>query len=269
MSTINNQLYQLYKSKWTELTECCSQLNPTNKKQSAAHPLFIKVGDEYEAAKYKVMIVGQETDGWIGNFSSNKERKCLDFILNDYYSYLYGNKELMCKEHYKKYSPSARLKKKNQRPFWNKANFKYFQDELKEKLGGSDISFIWNNVSKLGKTSRGKATDNLEEIEDSILKGLHKDEIAILKPDIIIFTSGSNRDHLIKKRFGGSFSAPTLFSQKEIAKITFDEPHSNTLAFRTFHPNARSHIKTRKSRNKAIVDEIVQYISLVHGNIKE
>lgn len=108
MSTINNQLYQLYKSKWTELTECCSQLNPTNKKQSAAHPLFIKVGDEYEIAKYKVMIVGQETDGWIGDFSSNEKRKTLDFILNDYCSYLYGHKE---------YLSSARLKKKNQRPF--------------------------------------------------------------------------------------------------------------------------------------------------------
>jgi len=264
MESINTQLYKLYEPVWNNLTEHCSKLEIENYELSLAHPLFIRVDDKYEKAKFKVMIVGQETDGWIDDFSSIKTRKSLDFILNDYYSYLYNTVDKMCKEFYVDYTPSQRLKKKGQRPFWNQANFKFFQNEINEGLkkdfGDDCISFIWNNVSKLGKTSRGKATKDLENIEDKILKGLHKKELEILKPDVIIFTSGSSRDYLISKRFGGDFSRPTIFTEKEIAKITFSSPYSNILALRTFHPNARAHVKTRKSRNIAIVKEVVTYL---------
>ena len=264
MESINTQLYKLYEPVWKSLTEHCTKLAIEKCELAVAHPLFIRIDDEYENAKFRVMIVGQETDGWIGDFSSDKNRKSLDFILNDYYSYLYNDEDKMCKEHYEDYTPSQRLKKKGQRPFWNQANFKFFQNGIQEGLkndfGGDSVSFIWNNVSKLGKVSRGKATKDLENIEDTILKGLHKKELEILKPDVIIFTSGSSRDYLISERFGGDYSRPTIFTEKEIAKITFSPPYSNILALRTFHPNARSHVKTRKNRNKAIVEEVVSYL---------
>jgi len=247
---MNAQLLALYQANWNELVKVCNDIP----EQNVAHPLLIKVDKHYEDAKYKVMVVGQETDGWIGNFS--KKPKEIQFIMNDYYAYLYNQPEIMCPLHYKKYTPLERLKKKNRRPFWNKANFAYFKTHLGKTLGEDNVAFVWNNLSKLGKTTRGKATNSIEQIEDAVFKGLHLQELAILKPDIIIFTSGNGRDHLIKRRYNVNFSKLPNFKQADISKVEFETPHKQIVSFRTYHPNARVHVKTRKTRNRAIIDNI-------------
>jgi len=56
---MNKALEQLYRGKWNNLIENSKELR-------TAYPLLIKVNEDYVNADIRVMIVGQETDGWIG-----------------------------------------------------------------------------------------------------------------------------------------------------------------------------------------------------------
>ena len=62
---MNQELKALYSHKWNNLIA-------NSKDTDATYPLLIKVNEEYQNADIKVMIVGQETDGWCGVLEEHK-----------------------------------------------------------------------------------------------------------------------------------------------------------------------------------------------------
>jgi len=229
---INKKLKTLYSSKWEDLIKNIDNSN-------AAHPLLIKVNEEYVNADIRVMIIGQETDKWNGLFEDKK--KTIDYLMNDYYNYFYENVD-------HDINLEKRIKKKNKRPFWNRKNFKFYEEELKKIFKDKKVSFLWNNVSKIGKQGRGKPTTKIKEIENEYFKDIVKEEIKILKPDIIIFVTGNRyipieHEPVKKIKF------------EPVAKIKFKK-FKDILAFRTYHPNARI-----KNGKKDLKQEIVKQIS--------
>jgi len=220
---VNKKLKELYSSKWNDLI--------TNSKDTdATYPLLIKVNEEYQNADIKVMIVGQETDGWCGVLEEHK--KDIDSVQETYFNYLYNSRD------------------KNRRPFWNRKNFKYFQEELKKKLSSKKLAFIWNNVSKIGMNYSGKVTEKVENLEKEYFD-VFEEELRILKPDVIIFTIG-NRTIPIK------YDKNKIITEMPIYEIKFLD-YQNIIALSTYHPNAR--IKGgKKEFNKEIVNFIVSKI---------
>lgn len=257
MNNMNQKLNSLYESRWQALTESSGK--------KMAHPLLIRISDEYEKSPCKIMVVGQETDGWIGNFSNQQERKECDFIQQDYFDYLYNRVADMAfnSNHGKNYTSEKRLAKKRRRPFWNRSNFKFFQEKLKSKLGKENVSFIWNNLSKLGKAgggkkSRGKVPKAIENIENDVLKNMHILELDILQPDAIIFNTGYVRDKVLMQRYSCSVEPIEGFDYKHLAKVRFGNQHHHIISLRTCHPNARGeYMSGRKERNNAIACEII------------
>ncbi len=218
---MNQKLKKLYETHWNDLIECSEGTD-------AAYPLLIKVNDEYQKAKIKVMIVGQETDGWCGKLEEGK--KDTESVLNTYFNYFYKSKD------------------KNRRPFWNRKNFKYFQEQLTKKLSTNTISFIWNNVSKIGKVTKGKPTKKIDELEKESFN-IFEEELKILKPDIIIFTIG-------RRKIPIQHQENKPLEDKYIFEINFIN-YPEIIAFSTYHPNAR--IKGgKKELKKDIVNLIVQ-----------
>ncbi len=220
---MNQELTALYNSKWNSLVA-------NSKDTDATYPLLIKVNDEYQNADIKVMIVGQETDGWCGVLEENK--KDINSVQETYFNYLYKSKD------------------KNRRPFWNRKNFKYFQEELKKKFLSKKVAFIWNNVSKIGMNYSGEATEKVKNLEKEYFN-VFEDELKILKPDIIIFTIG-NRTIPMK------YKQNEIIEKMPISEINFLD-YQNIVAVKTYHPNAR--IKGgKKEFNKEIVNFIVSKI---------
>ncbi len=214
---------KLYSSKWNNLIA-------NSKDTDATYPLLVKVDEEYQNADIKIMIVGQETDGWCGVLEEHK--KDIISIQETYFNYLYESKD------------------KNRRPFWNRKNFKYFQEELKKKLPSKKLAFIWNNVSKIGMNYSGKVTKKVESLEKQYFD-VFEEELKILKPDIIIFTIG-NRTIPIKH------NKNKIINKMPIHEINFIN-YQNIVAVSTYHPNAR--IKGgKKEFNKEIVNFIVSKI---------
>ncbi|MDQ7074956.1 MAG: hypothetical protein Q9O24_07335 [Gammaproteobacteria bacterium] len=242
---MNKKLAKLYEDKWPDLKVEASKIVGV----TPAHPLLIKVRGDYEKADVKVMIVGQETDGWNGDFDSSSS-KSVDFLMDDYFAYFYD--DFKYPYHY-----VGRMKKKYRRPFWNKSNFNFFSSELKSHFGGKGkkVSCIWNNVSKIGQIHRGRHTDEIEAMEESYFDVFRK-EVEILRPNIIIFSSGPTRDRLIKERMGGcDFSKiHSGYTKRQLTKIIFND-FPDICGFRTYHPNYRA---GRKARNKALLGSIIK-----------
>jgi hypothetical protein len=65
MKSINKQLHELYASKWEALSEALQKIVEDGP-QVPAHPLLLYVDNEEEwlQADLRVMIFGQETNGW-------------------------------------------------------------------------------------------------------------------------------------------------------------------------------------------------------------
>ena len=228
---MNHELKELYESKWDGLLSEASTLIP-----KAANPLLIKVDTSYSEADIKVMIIGQETDRWHGKLNSRD--KTVDMLMKGYFEYFY--------------QISENGKKRGNRAFWNKKNFRYFEVELNKyfKDKNKSVSFVWNNISKIGNAgkSEGKAHRDIKALERSNFNVI-KCELEILKPDIVIFTTGSSRDSYIKHHFGqnvhfepklsllnGGLSCETLNLIAEIKIPQFE----NTCFVRIEHPNRRT-----------------------------
>jgi len=226
---MNDKLKELYESKWEGLLSEASKLKP-----EAANPLLIKVDPSYPKADIKVMVVGQETDGWYGKL--NSADKTVDMLMNGYFEYFY--------------QISKNGKNRGNRAFWNRKNFRYFECELSKYFKDKSISFVWNNISKIGNAgkNKGKAHGDIKALERSHFSVI-KSEFEILKPDIVIFTTGSSRDSYIKYHFGqdidfepklsllnGSLSSETLNLIAEIKIPQF----KNTCFIRIEHPNRRT-----------------------------
>jgi len=224
-----------------------------NLKVQPANPLLIKVRQEYEDADIKVIICGQETDCW--NVKLGDKRSDVKFLMNDYEAYFYNDQDFFNEnEVYNddNYSKSGgRLKKKRQRSFLNRCNFKLFEEQLKGHFKDKKVSFIWNNLSKIGKNARGKATKEIECLENNNFNVL-KQELDILNPYIVIFTIGPSREHVIRNKFDANITnAISEYKVRVIGKVEIKD--KDILAIRTYHPNYRKGVK---AINKAVLEYI-------------
>jgi len=219
---MNEKLKELYENKWDNLI-----LNAKN--TDATYPLLIKVDDKYQNSDIKVMIVGQETDGWCGVLEDNK--RDIVSVQDTYFNYLYKSKD------------------KYNRPFWNRKNFRYFEEELIKIFSTKDkqVAFIWNNISKIGKNSSGKPTQEIENLEKEYFN-LFEEELEILNPDIIIFTIGNRKIPIKHKKI-------KLIKEEPVSEVEL-ENYPNIIAVRTYHPNAR--IKGGKKKFKEDVVDLIR-----------
>jgi len=237
MSKMNEQLQNLYSNKWPLVTERVQDkaVSP------AAQPLLIKVNEQYENARLKVIIFGQETDGWHEEF--NSYQASVEQLMDRYYRY------------FNRLSEGG--KKRQKRAFWGNKNFNFFAENLAPK---KDVEFLWNNISKIGnnETRKGKPHKSIRVLEREYFNVI-REEVEILKPDLIIFTTGK-RDSYIRHIFGDKTSfAPLLYLQDGkpanetlnlIAEVSLEDFPAIS-AIRVEHPN-------RRTLDKALILKLIE-----------
>ncbi|MCP8687308.1 hypothetical protein [Marinobacterium sedimentorum] len=224
---MNKELKNLYLSKWKQLLDEASRLTV-----KAAYPLLIKVDQAYVEADIKVMIVGQETDGWHGQLNSGE--LSVEKLMDGYSDYFNQR--------------TKNGKNRGKRAFWNRKNYKYFEEELTNYYPNNSISFIWNNISKIGNDGRGKPKPLIRSLERNSFN-IFSSEFKILKPNIVIFTTGSSRDSYIKHHFGNDvkFNPKLSLSDGVLAEETLNliaeiklPQLPSVKAVRIEHPNRRT-----------------------------
>ncbi|MEN8702323.1 uracil-DNA glycosylase family protein [Bacillus infantis] len=205
---LNQQLYDLYKRYDPGMLTALEGNNLSN-------PLLLKINGEkqYQEADLKVMFFGQETNTWEGRLGS----KSIEELLGTY-SRFFGEGKCF------RYGG----------PFWN--TVKDYTGEIKEAYPDKRVEIVWNNLIKLGKeSSKGAPRKSLVDIQKKAFPVI-KEELAILKPDVILFFTGPRYDQYIKAEW------PDLtyheLAHEPAGKLARLKGGSLPVqAFRTYHPN--------------------------------
>ncbi len=176
---MNDEIEILYNSKLSDFYKAIENLDDCVTDKTFG-PFIPYAFEEYFAAKRKIMIVGQQTMGWV---------PLKDAIKNNYY---YKNfielKEGSTKdfENGKGYYSS---------PFWR------FATEINQSLNGSSssrLAFIWNNLFKIEEDNYYPDSKNLYELTMKYFNILNE-EIDIFKPEIVLMLTGPNYDWYFEK----------------------------------------------------------------------
>ena len=210
---INNKLEELYTKNWPNLSKELIEINESEATIKPTNPLLLTVKNEekYLNADIRVMIFGQETNDWGGNFVNDIEyiQSIYDDFFSTRYCFKYGGQ------------------------FWN--GIKRFLKILEEKYPKKSIEFIWNNVVKIGKSGKkGKPPEHIYQAEKDNFRIL-EEELNILQPDMVLFLSGPYYDNILIKQFEGvEFKNIDKYNQRQIAEVNLKNVKS---AYRTYHPN--------------------------------
>jgi len=236
--SINKELEKLYRPYWDKALE-----RITEDKLELSNPLLIKIDEkEYETSNVKIMIFGQETFGWNGQFGS--ENMNVERLMDDYFAYLHYDEQDDSYFHglnddYR--TSKRRIKGKKKRAFWKA--FKYFEKEIKLQLHNIHKPyFIWNNIAKISKNDQKGMDDKIRKFTKENFSTV-LEEIKILKPDMVIFLTGPNRDGDIKHYFKDVAFDYCGYPEKIKDKKTYKSPQKVISKYlpeksiRLYHPS--------------------------------
>jgi len=211
---MNDQLFQLYSSKWPALRSAFNTIYDDERLgNKPTNPLliFIDKEEEYRKADIRILICGQETNGWFENGNGD-----IGSVMNCYNEFFCGGK---C------WSYGGQ--------FWN--GFSRFRTLFENRYPGKKIRYVWNNIVKIGKAEdKGMPPSYIYEIERNYFS-VFKEELEILKPDLVLFLTGPHYDKILTDTFGElRFECLPTFSERALSKLNLP---GSELAFRTYHPN--------------------------------
>ena len=248
---INEQLANLYLSKWDEL---CKVLNDNGLFGYEYNPLLLNINDEddFESADVRVMLIGQDmSDGNWYQYDRNADilTECMPACKtfdNKEGSILYPNGP----KHSKGMGGGMNM----------------FINMLNDRYRDKKIRYVWNDLIKIGRNTKyNDKRETLKEIEYKNFDVL-RDEVQIIQPQVIVFMTGptSYWESILQKRFGIKIDNYKELAQlnniRQVAKIelnAIEYPFVQSV-YRTYHPNAHNkYIASKNIRYKAIIDDII------------
>lgn len=197
---IKEELRNLYSQNWSGYIE------NVRKTTDSAYPFLILPRKSYCEHNKRIMICGQETQGWGNELDGvNPEEVSPQRIMNIYNGFVNSGA----------YNS----------PYWN------FSHRIEEAL--PDARSVHNNIVKVGKRSGAGCNDSINALALQHFN-VFRSELDILRPNVILFLTGPNYDWRIKSVLG-EFSAKPVTSGMFIDSLTFSNP-SLPPAVRTYHP---------------------------------
>ncbi|WP_207492507.1 hypothetical protein [Aridibaculum aurantiacum] len=202
--TINQQLETLYRDKLHNIEPLFEFDHEID------GPLIMNAWeDEYINSQVRILFIGQECDGWIGWTVDKFEElnnKYIDFGLS---------------------------KKGDRTVFWQ---YVYYVNSILNPNNAEGNNFLWTNVSKFCMWD-GKPLDWTTHQTTVKHFDCLKEEIRILKPDVVLFFSGPFYDDKIKLQFDTDISFEQVDNEiplRELAILKNENLPKHT--YRTYHP---------------------------------
>lgn len=177
----------------------------------------------------KLMIVGQETRGWIGAFE-----KIYDMPLSDYAS------ESMNKHRALLSGPAKR------------SQFGHFQRSAAKKLQGIQGSVAWHNLFAISYKQKSPIRSDAITLISALSAKLLLKQIEILKPRSILFVTGASYDKYLKACFGDQIKDSHVIESKRLWRFRIGD----ALCFRTTHPRFAAGNSHREQALREILIEL-------------
>lgn len=225
--------------------------------QRLSSPLLISIFENWLNSRYKIVVVGQETNGWA------YKRNDVEF---PYYKWPYpfdicnfqdfksiSAKAVEAMVHgYREFDFALHEPRTYRSPFW--LAYRQLRNNLENDLAQS---ILWTNVFRMdvgGKSVINNATDQERQSIYNNTSGLLSDEISILNPKATIFFTGPDYDEAIRRQFPGvAFNQFLRYELRKVAKLTHKNLPQCTI--RTYHPG---HL--RRSRQWEIITDIESFV---------
>lgn len=205
----------------------------------AEGPLLIKINEaNYGSAGKKIMMFGQENNGWTRGIEKNVTEKYITNLLT----------------HYEKFSNGMNYK--------NKAIF-HFMHKIAKELNIESDGFVYSNIwkycsiiqDKKGKRRGVRPSNELKDSSDIINKFAFN-EIEIIKPQYILFFTEPSYDAAIRRNIGeAKFTNFKNYTKNVIAEVSFKNLPVKCL--RTYHPL----YLRRKKLQERIYKEVIEFVS--------
>jgi hypothetical protein len=175
-----------------------------------SNPHLITAPPEYAKADVRLMVIGQQTFGYVGQLGQDLGADPVGRLMDVYTDFRLG-------EHYRT------------SPFWAAAHQVYAHLNPK----GPPAGFIWSNLIKVDQY--GNRPDPAVEEECCDLFGVLTDEIALLQPDVVLFFTGPQYDQRLLTTFAGAKLLEVgTHPLRELARV--EHPWLPAWTFRTYHP---------------------------------
>ena len=258
---LHEQLKELYASKWKELCDVLQRVVCTERAEvKPAYPFLLSLtrwdGDYptekwYTDADLKMMVFGQETNSWVG--------ECDDFGTppSPVFSPEISMEAVMgiYEEFYASYYHDGMFNYKGSRYGTFHYGFNRFASLLNAAFPGKRIAYVWNNLVKIGKAQgKGFCGAEIYALERAHFPVI-REEINILKPDLLLFLTGTY-DECIRDNWPDvQFSALLSYAENEVARVISSE--FSVPAYRTNHPSARLPKGEMEARYRVIVDDVI------------
>ena len=207
-SEINQKLLKLFESKW----EAVNKVYDTLQEEEEWAVLHLAcIPPNYEKTKYKILIVGQENNGY---GYETEPKKSMLFTLDFQNGRYYDNAPFFSLP----YSFCASINDCD--------NEKYSKKSYLAWVNLKEFSFETSSKKPLNEKAQ-----NIIDNEYNILE----EEIKIIKPDIVLFLTGPNYDYYIKAQLKGvEFKTVENYGIRQFARVEHEALPKNS--FRIYHP---------------------------------
>lgn len=207
-SEVNQKLLKLFESKWEAVNKVYDALQE-EEEWAVLH--LVCVPPNYEKMKYKILIVGQENNGYGYETEPKKSMLfTLDFQSNRYYD----NAPFFSFP----YSFCASINDCD--------NEKYSKKSYLAWVNLKEFSFETSSKKPLNEKAQ-----NIIDNEYNILE----EEIKIINPDIVLFLTGPYYDYYIEKQLKGvEFKTVENYGIRQFARVEHEALPKNS--FRIYHP---------------------------------
>lgn len=207
-SEVNQKLLKLFESKWEAVNKVYDALQE-EEEWAVLH--LACVPPNYEKMKYKILIVGQENNGY---GYETEPKKSMLFTLDFQNGRYYDNAPFFSFP----YSFCASINDCD--------NEKYSKKSYLAWVNLKEFSFETSSKKPLNEKAQ-----NIIDNEYNILE----EEIKIIKPDIVLFLTGPYYDYYIEKQLKGvEFKTVENYGIRQFARVEHEALPKNS--FRIYHP---------------------------------
>ena len=223
MNTLLNKLYNSYWQGYLDyVRDACTE--------PAAFPYLIDPEERYSTATERIMICGQETQGWGNEFDGQRDLVTVEQVCGIYRGFVWTDG----------YNS----------PYWS------FVKQIKKSFPKK--GFVINNIVKVGRRNKAGCNDLINDRALTYFP-VNRTEYNILAPDIIIFLTGPNYDWRIEKVLGPFFKKRVSESLSCLDTLTFEDS-SLPRAIRCYHPG----FLRRKGLTSCYLNEIIKFCNSSH-----
>ncbi len=221
---MKKELIKIYQDRQADFNEIAEKI----KTENLHGPFLTSPGERYRNSKIRLLIIGQETNGWYDIQSK------IEGLMNVYEEFNLGEK----------YYSS---------PFWNVTR------KVERALEIEEYSSAWTNLNKYdvnSKRPQGSHEKEISKFDDLLLS-----EIEILKPDICVFFTGPHFDFRLKNIYDGiEFRKEDNWKTNQL--VTLKHEKLPTISIRTYHPK---YLRMKKFESP-FLELIKEKKNTVHNN---